>query len=96
MKKCFIIQPRKVCKGKLHTWKLNDRDVVNNFKEKLNNLLESEKNLNLESVEDRWQHQNYCGCGLSEKGKWHKETWCHNISENNAVEIKEPVEDLEK
>ena len=53
MKKSFIIQPRKLYKGKLHTWKLNDRDVVNNFKEKLNNLLESEKNLNLESVEDR-------------------------------------------
>ena len=53
MKKSFIIQPRKVCKGKLHTWKLNDRDVVNNFKKQFNNLLESKKNLNLESVEDR-------------------------------------------
>lgn len=52
MKKNFSKQSRKVLQPKLLTWKLNDQDVVNNFKEKLNNLLESERNLNLKSVED--------------------------------------------
>ena len=56
MKKNFSKQSRKVLQPKLLTWKLNDQDVVNNFKEKLNNLLESERNVNLKSVEDLWKY----------------------------------------
>ena len=37
-------------------WKLKDQDVVCKFQDELNNLLESDANLILESVEDRWKH----------------------------------------
>ena len=37
-------------------WKLKDQDVICKFHEELNILLESDANLILESVEDKWKH----------------------------------------
>ena len=41
---------------KLSTWKLKDQDAVRKFQDKLNNLLESDANLILESVDDKCKH----------------------------------------
>ena len=49
----FTKQNKKSFTLKLHRWKLKDQDVVCVFQNKLNNLLESDTNLILESVEDK-------------------------------------------
>ena len=61
---------------KLRTWKLKDQDVVRKFQDELNNLLESDANLILESVKDKWKHLKInflkateVSCVLSKNGK---------------------------
>ena len=61
---------------KLRTWKLKNQDVVRKFQDKLNNLLESDANLILESVKDKWKHLKInflkateVSCVLSKNGK---------------------------
>ena len=90
---------------KLRTWKFKNQDVVHKFQDNLTNLLESDANLILESVEDKWRHlmtnllkATDVSCGLSKKnGKCRKQTWWWDSSVNDAViEKKENVEDLEK
>ena len=49
----FTKQNNKSFTPKLRTWKLKDQDVVRKFQDELNNLLESDGNLILESVEDK-------------------------------------------
>ena len=46
--KSFTTKPR--------TWKLKDQDAVRKFQDKLNNLLEGDANLILESVDDKCKH----------------------------------------
>ena len=41
---------KKAFTPKLRTWKLKDQDIVRKFRDKLNNLLEGDPNLILESV----------------------------------------------
>ena len=41
---------KKTFTPKLRTWKLKDQDIVRKFRDKLNNLLEGDPNLILESV----------------------------------------------
>ena len=57
--------------------------------------LESDANLILESVEDKWKHLKInllkttkVSCGLSTKRKWRKQTWWWDISVNRAVKEK--------
>ena len=97
----FTKQNKKSFTPKLHSWKLKDQDIVCKFQDKLNNLLESDVNLMLESVEDQWKHLKInllkaaeVSFGLSKNGKWHKQTWCPHSSVNDAVKKKETVEDL--
>ena len=52
----FTKQNKKGFTPKLRTWKLKDQDVVHKFQDELNNLLESDANLILESVEDKRKH----------------------------------------
>ena len=61
---------------------LKDQDVVRKFQDELN--------LILESVEDKWQHLKInmlkateVSCGLSENGKWCRQTcqWDSSVSE---------------
>ena len=59
---------------KLRTWKFKNQDVVHKFQDNLTNLLESDANLILESVEDKWRHlmtnllkATHVSCGLSKK-----------------------------
>ena len=47
----FTKQNKKAFTPKLCTWKLKDQDVVSKFQYELNNLLQSDGNLILESVE---------------------------------------------
>ena len=49
----FTKQNNKAFTLNLHAWKLKDQDVVCKFQDELNNLLESDVNLILESVEDK-------------------------------------------
>ena len=65
---------KKAFAPKLRTWKLKNQDVVHKFQDKLANLLESDANLILESVEDKWRHlmtnllkATDVSCGLSKK-----------------------------
>ena len=74
---------------------MKDQDVVRKFQDELNNLLESDANLILESVEDKWKHLKInllkateVSCGLSENGKWRKQTWWWDISVNDTVKEK--------
>ena len=100
----FTKENKKSFTPKLRTWKLKDQDVFRKFQDELNNLLERDANLILESVEDKWKHLQInllkateVSCGLSKNGKWRKQTWWWDISINDAVkEKKETVEDLEK
>ena len=48
----FTKQNKKSFAPKLCAWKLKDQDVVHKFQDELNNQLESDANLILESVED--------------------------------------------
>ena len=77
----FTKQNKKAFTPTLRIWKLNDQDVVRKFQDELNNLLESDANLILESVEDKWEHLKTIllkvtelSCGLSKNGKWSKQT----------------------
>ena len=49
----FTKQNKKALTINLRMWKLKDQDVVCKFQDELNNLLESDVNLILESVEDK-------------------------------------------
>ena len=52
----FTKQNKKSSTPKLRIWKLKDQDVVRKFQNELNNLLESDADLILESVEDKWKY----------------------------------------
>ena len=72
-----------------------DQDVVRKFQDKINNLLESDANLILESVEDKWKHLKInllkateAFCSLSKNGKWRKQEWWWDISVNDAMKEK--------
>ena len=91
----FTKQNKKSFTSKLRTWKLKDQGVVRKFQDELNNLLESDVNLILESVEDKWKYlkinllkASEMSCGLSKNGKWRKQTWRWDISINDAVNKK--------
>ena len=78
----FTKQNKKSFTHKLHSWKLKDQDVVRKFQDELINLLESDANLILEYVEDKWKHVKInllkateVSCSLSKNGKWPKQTW---------------------
>ena len=78
---------------KLPTWKLKDENVINQFRDRLTQLLASDTNQ--KSVEDQWSHLKTNllkateeTCGISKKGKWHKETWWWDDSVNYAVSEK--------
>ena len=74
---------------------MKDQDVVHKFQDELNNLLESDANLILQFVEDKWKHlmikllkASEVSCGLSKNGKWCKQTWWWDTSVNDAVKEK--------
>ena len=76
----------------MRTWKLKDQDLVRKFQDKLNDMLESDANLILESVEDKWKHLKInllkateVSCSLSKNGKWCEQTWWWDSSVNDAV-----------
>ena len=78
----FTKQNKKSFTPKLRTWKLKDQDVVRKFQDELNNLLESDANLILESVEGKWKplkidlfKATKVSYGLSKSGKWREQTW---------------------
>ena len=48
-----VVTQKKSFTPKLLTWKLKDQDVVRQFQDELNNLLESDANRILESVEGK-------------------------------------------
>ena len=91
----FTKENKKSFTPKLRTWKLKDQDVFRKFQDELNNLLERDANLILESVEDKWKHLKInllkateVSCGLSKNGKWLKQTWWWDNSVNDAVKEK--------
>ena len=99
----FTKQNKKSFTHKLHSWKLKDQDVVRKFQDELINLLESDANLILEYVEDKWKHVKInllkateVSCGLSKNGKWPKQTWWWDSSVNDTVKEKRELWKIRK
>ena len=91
----FTKQNKKALTINLRMWKLKDQDVVCKFQDELNNLLESNVNLILEFVENKWKHikinllkDTEVSRGLSKNGKWRNHTWWWDSSVNEAAKEK--------